>query len=387
MTSTTAQPEAAPAQQSRGLILIGAIALAAIATGSAYIAMVGFGRDVVGMSAGVAYTTAGFLEGCLVMVALMAREAAQQERPNGLLLGLTWAFSAASAVFAAWHEIELGHSPAAAVFRFLVPFVAALMWHLVLVGDRHLATGRSWSQLRASGRMHAALEAVEDYHDAWKLHNDPEHGGTAATRKQLVKAREQMKRAGRIARRTVDPEQMGDELAKFVDAFQEFAGGVETAWNLQAGTRNIETAGASDTHAEQLAPMPDVDQVAADLQTAVRGTVELPARVSPAEPVEDATEAVTEPSEPVSAPARPHLVTVPAMPAEERGDEQHAPEPEPRTKPGRADTSSTAGTAELQLKAADLRKAGHSVKEIARRLSTPERTVSERSVYRWTKAS
>lgn len=374
MTSTTAQPATPAHQQSRGLILLGAIGLAAVATGSAYIAMVGFGRDVVGMSAGVAYTTAGFLEGCLVVVALMAREAAQQERPNGLLLGLTWAFSAASAVFAAWHEIELGHSPAAAVFRFLVPFVAALMWHLVLVGDRHLATGRSWSQLRASGRMHAALEAVEDYHDAWKLHNDPEHGGTAATRKQLVKARDEMKRAGRIARRTVDPEQMGDELAKFVDAFQEFAGGVETAWSLQASTRNIETGAPGPVRAEQLAPMPDVDQVAADLQTAVRGPVELPARVSPAEEPQALTEAVTEPSEPIQPPARPHLVTVPNQPAEETG--QTAPEPAAPSTSSSTDTSSTDTT---KIQAIALRKEGKKVKEISQRLGVPERTV-----YRWT---
>ncbi|MFD3675287.1 hypothetical protein ACFWVQ_45225, partial [Streptomyces sp. NPDC058672] len=258
------------------------------------------------MTAASAYLFAGVLEICLVTVALMAREAAQQERPNGLLLWLTWGFSGASATFAAAHEISLDHSAVAAGFRFIVPFLAALMWHLVLVGDRHLATGRSWSQLRASGRMHAALEAVEDYHDAWKAHNDPEHGGTAATRKKLIQAREQMKRAGRIARRTVDPEQMGDELAKFVDSFQEFAGGVETAWNLQAGTRNIEAGTAAPVQVEQLAPMPDVDQVTADLKAAVQAPAELPAPVSPSERPNPALDPVTAPSAPVEPPARPH---------------------------------------------------------------------------------
>ncbi|MBC7279212.1 hypothetical protein [Nocardioides sp.] len=381
MTSNTAKPAATPA---RRLIIVGATGAAAIATGAAYFAMVGFGRDVVGMTAVSAYLFAGVLEICLVTVALMAREAAQQQRPNGLLLGLTWGFSGASATFAAAHEIALDHSAVAAGFRFIVPFLAALMWHLVLVGDRHLASGRSWSQLRASGRMHAALEAVEDYHDAWKLHHDAEHGGTAATRKKLVKAREEMKRAGRVARRTVDPEQMGDELSKFVDAFREFAGGVETAWTLQAGTRNIETGTAGDIQVEQLAPTPDVDQVAADLQSAVRGPAELPARVSPAVPVQDAAEAVTEPSEPVSTPARPHLVKVPAMPAEEKvsGSASTAPEPSP---PAKRDQADTTATAELQLEAAALRADGHKVKEIARRLSAKYgRNVSERSVYRWT---
>ncbi|MGH3353348.1 MAG: hypothetical protein ACRDPS_21985 [Nocardioides sp.] len=383
MTSTTAQP-AAPAQQSRRLILVGAAGVATIATTSAYIAMVGFGRDVVGMSTGVAYATAGILEACLVMVAIMAREAAQQQRPNGLLLWLTWGFSGASAVFAAWHEIALGHSAAAAAFRFIVPFLAALMWHLVLVGDRHLATGRTWSQLRASARMHTALEAVEDYQDAWDLHHDSERGGTAATRRQLDRARQQMKRAGRVVRRTVDPAAMDNEISTFVAAFEAFGAGVITVQQLQHRARRIETGDTATIHVEQLAPMPEPGRVAGALQAAVNAPAEQPASVSPAEGPEDVTEAVTEPSEPVEPPARPHLVGVPTMPAEEKVSEQHAPEPEPPAK----HSDDTSSTVELALEAARLRADGHKVKEIARRLSaTAGRPVSERTVYRWTKAS
>lgn len=138
-----------------------AAAVAVLATAAAYVAMVGFATDTVGMSAGTAYAFAGVLELSLVTVALMAREAAQDDRPNGTLLTLTWVLSGASGSFSGWHELAQGHGPVAAVFRVTVPLLAALMWHLALVGDRHIASGRTFAEVRAVRRGRGILRAAE----------------------------------------------------------------------------------------------------------------------------------------------------------------------------------------------------------------------------------
>ncbi|MGH4000971.1 MAG: hypothetical protein ACRDTJ_26320, partial [Pseudonocardiaceae bacterium] len=203
MTSTTAQLTAgqAPAQrQSRRLILATVTTVAGVSTAAAYVAMVAFGRDLLGMSAFTAYAFAGVFELALVAVALMAREAAMDNRPNGTLLALTWALSAGSGMFAASHEILEGHGPAAAGFRFVVPLIAALMWHLALVGDRHLAAGRTWSQLRTSARMHALFLASKEVR---RLTLEHDQAGTATSRRRLARAEARERRAESVALRTV----------------------------------------------------------------------------------------------------------------------------------------------------------------------------------------
>ena len=144
-----------------------AVVVAGIATGNAYLAMVAFAVDMVGMDERTAYVIAGVFELSLFTVAVLAREAAKDNRPNGVLLTLTWVLSGASGVFAAMHEHELGHGIGAILFRLSVPTLAALMWHLALIGERHLATGTTWADARRQRAMQAMYEAAEE---AFRLH-------------------------------------------------------------------------------------------------------------------------------------------------------------------------------------------------------------------------
>lgn len=194
-------------------VLIGAIGVASISTAAAYVAMTGFGRDVLNMSSIDAYAFAGVFELSLVTVALMAREAAQQNRPAQVLLSLTWVLSAASGTFAAAHELYLGHGPIAAVFRFSVPLLAALMWHLALIGDRHLAMERSWSELRTGARMHSMLLADA----AWKR-AEAANDGSYRARRRLARANARRLHAESVALRTVEPGQMDRRILEWSDA-------------------------------------------------------------------------------------------------------------------------------------------------------------------------
>lgn len=139
-----------------------AVVVAAIATINAYQAMVAFAVDMLGMDKPTAYATAGVFELSLFTVAVLAREAAKDARPSGVLLTLTWVLSGASGVFAAIHEADLGHGIGAVMFRITVPTLAALMWHLALIGERHLATGTTWADARRQRAMQAMYEAAED---------------------------------------------------------------------------------------------------------------------------------------------------------------------------------------------------------------------------------
>lgn len=139
-----------------------AVIVAGIATGNAYLAMVDFAVDMVGMERNTAYVIAGVFELSLFTVAVLAREAAKDNRPNGVLLTLTWVLSGASGVFAAIHEHDLGHGIGAILFRLSVPTLAALMWHLALIGERHLATGTTWADARRNRAMQAMFEAAEE---------------------------------------------------------------------------------------------------------------------------------------------------------------------------------------------------------------------------------
>ncbi|GAA1863797.1 helix-turn-helix domain-containing protein [Myceligenerans crystallogenes] len=196
--------------------LVAAVAVAVISTVTAYLAMVAFGTDVLHMPAWLAFVCSGVFELSLVTVALLAREAARDNRPSGILLMLTWALSATSGVFAAWHEfVSLPFTEAigAALFRFLTPLLAALMWHLALIGDRHLATGASWSGMRTTARMHVLFLATEDL---YRIQADVD--GSWASRRRLAIAARRRRKARAIALRSVAPQDMRAHCAAHVDA-------------------------------------------------------------------------------------------------------------------------------------------------------------------------
>jgi hypothetical protein len=211
---------------SRRLVLGGAVSVAVISTVSAYLAMVGFGRDVLGMDAATAYTTAGVFELSLVTVALLAREAARDNRPGGTLLTLTWALSSASGVFAAIHEVYMGHPAGAVAFRFIVPLLAALMWHLALIGDRHLATGASWSSMRQTARMHGLFLTVED---AARAHE---------TGKGIARAEARRRRARAVALRTVPPAEMLAQTTAWLESLSAVADATTDVARLHVETNN-----------------------------------------------------------------------------------------------------------------------------------------------------
>ncbi len=152
----------------RHLPMVAVVVAAFIATALAYSGMVLFGLEVAGMTPVEAYALAGFLEVSLVAVALMARNAALEGRPYGILLTLTWILSGTSGVFAALHEVAVpsATTPYMVVFRFVPPLVAALMWHLALVGERHLVTGHTLEERRREHRVHQYVAALETWRDA-----------------------------------------------------------------------------------------------------------------------------------------------------------------------------------------------------------------------------
>jgi len=238
----------APRRGSRRLVLGGAVSVAVISTVSAYLAMVGFGRDVLGMDAATAYTTAGVFELSLVTVALLAREAARDNRPGGTLLTLTWALSSASGVFAAVHEVYLGHPAGAVLFRFVVPLLAALMWHLALIGDRHLASGASWSSMRQTARMHRLFLTVED---AARVH---EAGtGTPAGRRAIERAEAKRRKARAVALRTVPPDQMRAHVAAWLESLSAVADGTADVARMHIET-NQRVAGLAAAAPVQTTP-------------------------------------------------------------------------------------------------------------------------------------
>ncbi|GAB3164008.1 hypothetical protein GCM10027059_19310 [Myceligenerans halotolerans] len=218
--------------RSRKLVLTAAVSVALVSTGSAYLAMVQFGIDVLAMDSATAYATAGVFELSLVTVALLAREAAKDNRPGGTLLTLTWALSSASGAFAAWHEIFIGHTLGAAIFRFLVPLLAALMWHLALIGDRHLATGMSWSGLRQARRMHALFLTTEDLFRAQSLLD-----GSRSSRRRLLRAEAARRHARSVALRTVPPTEMRAQVAAWAEALSAVGDGTADVARLHADDR------------------------------------------------------------------------------------------------------------------------------------------------------
>ena len=167
-TDTPGPARATVRYRGRHLPMVAVVVAATIATALAYSGMVLFGLEVAGMSRPEAYALAGFLEVSLVAVALMARNAALEGRPYGVLLTLTWILSGTSGMFAALHEIAVpdASTPYMVAFRFVPPLVAALMWHLALVGERHLVTGHTLDERRREHRVHQYVTALELWRDA-----------------------------------------------------------------------------------------------------------------------------------------------------------------------------------------------------------------------------
>lgn len=203
-TTTPPNPTRRFKMPRQSMILATTVAL--IATFSAYLAMVQFGINVLGIDAHTSYLTCGVFELLLITVAVLAREAAQDGRPHGVLLVLTWILTGISGFFAAWDEIYLGHGIGAATFRFLVPIAAALGWHLALIGYRHLASGLSWGAARAMHRMRRFYEAVEATFRA----NDTGKGKRRANRRMI--------RTLSLARRVVSPAEMLTQTREWADA-------------------------------------------------------------------------------------------------------------------------------------------------------------------------
>ncbi|SKC50629.1 helix-turn-helix domain-containing protein [Krasilnikoviella flava] len=195
--TTAASRGGRPAVRYRGrhLPMVAVVVAATIATALAYSGMVLFGLEVAGMSPAEAYALAGFLEVSLVAVALMARNAALEGRPYGVLLTLTWILSGTSGMFAALHEIAVpdASTPYMVAFRFVPPLVAALMWHLALVGERHLVTGHTLDERRREHRVHQYVTALELWRDA-RLDGAGTHRGM-----RKVRAAHSRQRAARDA--------------------------------------------------------------------------------------------------------------------------------------------------------------------------------------------
>jgi hypothetical protein len=110
-----------------------------------------------------------------------------------------------------------------------VPLLAALMWHLALVGDRHLAMERSWSDLRMGARMHSLLATRVE----WRRARDTAvRKRTASSRRKLERAQKRYWRAEAVALRSVAPGAMRDQITQWVDAFAAVAEGTRQADRL-----------------------------------------------------------------------------------------------------------------------------------------------------------
>lgn len=206
-------------------------AVAFISTAAAYWAMNGFGRDVVGMGMIDSVAFAGVFELMLISVALMAREAVQQNRSAKVLLALTWMLSTLSGTFSAWHELYLGHDLSAAAFRFVVPLLAALAWHLALIGDRHLAMPRSLGDMRADKRIHTLMLRSEQL----QMAQDALDGGTRAQR-ELARAHRRHWRARSIVTLTVPTGTMEQRMKDWSSQFDAVDRGVSRRMTAVAAT-------------------------------------------------------------------------------------------------------------------------------------------------------
>ncbi|MET7134865.1 helix-turn-helix domain-containing protein [Cellulosimicrobium sp. MI9406] len=201
----------------RHLPMVAVVIAATIATALAYSGMVLFGLEVAHMSPLEAYGLAGFLEISLVAVALMARNAALEGRPYGVLLALTWVLSGTSGLFAALHEIAVptASTPYMVVFRFVPPLVAALMWHLALVGERHMVTGHTLEERRRELRVHGYVSALEQWRDA-----RADSAGSPADLRKVRAAHERQRAARDAALKLLTVEDFERRMQVWVDRLE-----------------------------------------------------------------------------------------------------------------------------------------------------------------------
>jgi hypothetical protein len=197
--------------------MVAVVIAATIATALAYSGMVLFGLEVAHMSPLEAYGLAGFLEISLVAVALMARNAALEGRPYGVLLALTWVLSGTSGLFAALHEIAVptASTPYMVVFRFVPPLVAALMWHLALVGERHMVTGHTLEERRRELRVHGYVSALEQWRDA-----RADSAGSPADLRKVRAAHERQRSARDAALKLLTVEDFERRMQVWVDRLE-----------------------------------------------------------------------------------------------------------------------------------------------------------------------
>lgn len=153
------------------------IAGAVMATILSYVLITQFFTDVAGLPQWQAYAFGGFLEVCLIAAGLQARARILAGGEAGVLITLTWVFSGISAVLSASHEIvyltpdgepildlTFG-SPLTMTIRAVAPLVAAIMWHVLLIGEQHLVSGLPRGYRRHARLMHTYLFAREELRD------------------------------------------------------------------------------------------------------------------------------------------------------------------------------------------------------------------------------
>ncbi|MBM7819706.1 hypothetical protein JOE63_002183 [Cellulosimicrobium cellulans] len=320
----------------RHLPMVAVVIAATIATALAYSGMVLFGLEVAHMSPLEAYGLAGFLEISLVAVALMARNAALEGRPYGVLLALTWVLSGTSGLFAALHEIAVptASTPYMVVFRFVPPLVAALMWHLALVGERHMVTGHTLEERRRELRVHGYVSALEQWRDA-----RADSAGSSGDLRKVRAAHERQRAARDAALKLLTVEDFERRMLVWVDrleAAERHGNRLDLigASSVKRGTARGSAEAAGPTEATAVV----VDRTAAPAATlvethrqetlALESARDAEARPETPTPVEQARDLpAVEPSQKSSAAVAPA-----EAPAVERDAE---PEVEPDVEPAR----------------------------------------------------
>ncbi len=273
----------------RHLPMVAVVIAATIATALAYSGMVLFGLEVAHMSPLEAYGLAGFLEISLVAVALMARNAALEGRPYGVLLALTWVLSGTSGLFAALHEIAVptASTPYMVVFRFVPPLVAALMWHLALVGERHMVTGHTLEERRRELRVHGYVSALEQWRDA-----RADSAGSPADLRKVRAAHERQRAARDAALKLLTVEDFERRMQVWVDRLEAAERHGNRLDLIGASSAKRGTArgrgGAAASGAPAPAEAPAVVAVGAAVSAATSG----PAPLAPRPASGDETDAV-----------------------------------------------------------------------------------------------
>ncbi|PRZ06915.1 Homeodomain-like domain-containing protein [Isoptericola sp. CG 20/1183] len=326
--TTAGDATSRPRYRGRHLPMVAVVIAAFIATALAYSGMVLFGLEVAHMEPLEAYALAGFLEVSLVAVALMARNAALEGRPYGVLLTLTWVLSGTSGVFAALHEVAVptASTPYMVVFRFVPPLVAALMWHLALVGERHLVTGHTLDERRREHRVHQYVTALEMWRDA-RLDSS---GSRRATKK--IRASHERQRAARdraLKLLTVeDFERRMQVWVERLEAAERHGSRLDTigASSVKRGMARG-TVLAEDPAPADARPAGSASTVAATEPVAAEPVAAEPVAAEPvaAEPV--AAEPVA--AEPVEAEPVVEPVTTAAVASRDEDDGERTAEPEP----------------------------------------------------------